>query len=193
MFEVGWFLSLPLAMTDIVRLQPSAILGRIYEVRSVRIMLDEDLAELYGVSTKRLNEQVKRNLDRFPSDFAFRLTAKDIASLRSQIATSKTEVEGRGGRRYAPMAFTEHGILMLSSVLNSDCAVQVNIHIMRTFVRLNRLLSAEKDIARKLDRMEGKVIRHDHSISALVKKVKELAETETVPRKRFGYKGGDEV
>lgn len=180
-------------MTAIVRLQPQAILGRIHEVRGVRVMLDEDLAELYDVSTKQLNQAVKRNQDRFPVDFAFRLTVKDIVRLRSQTVTSKTEPEGRGGRRYSPIAFTEHGILMLSSVLNSDRAVQVNIHIMRTFVRLNRLLSTEKDIARKLDRMEGKVQKHDTSIRLLVKKVNELAETDTLPRKRFGYKGGDEV
>lgn len=180
-------------MTAAIQLRSQAIISRIHEVRGVKIMLDEDLAELYNVPTKQLNQAVKRNLGRFPSDFSFPLTVKEMVVLRSQLVTAKEEQGGRGGRRNIPRAFTEHGILMLSSVLNSDRAIQVNIHIMRTFVRLNRLLSTEKDIARKLDRMEGTVTKHDRSIRALVKKVKELGEEEIAPRKRLGYKGGDEV
>ena len=132
-------------------------------------------------------------VERFPLDFMFRLTDKEMRVLRSQFATTKDPRDPRGGRRNQPFAFTEHGILMLSSVLNSDRAVRVIIHIMRVFVRLNRLLSTEKDIARKLDRMEVKVDKHDTVLRVLVKKVKSLGEQKAQPRKRFGYKGGDDV
>ena len=104
-------------------------------IRGHKVMLDADLAILYGVSTKRLNEQVRRNRSRFPDDFMFQLTVEEVRSLRSQFATSK---QGRGGRRYAPLVFTEQGITMLSTVLNSERAIQVNIEIMRAFVRLRR-------------------------------------------------------
>ena len=109
---------------------------RILFLRGCKVMLDADLAKLYGVPTKRLNEQVRRNLKRFPPDFMFQLTAKDADALRSQFATSKTS---RGGRRYAPLAFTEQGVAMLSSVLNSERSIQVNIFIMRAFVRLREI------------------------------------------------------
>jgi hypothetical protein len=116
-------------------------------------MLDADLAVLYGVSTKRLNEQVRRNRSRFPDDFMFQLTAEEVRSLRSQFATSK---QGRGGRRYAPLVFTEQGIAMLSTVLNSERAIQVNIEIMRAFVRLRRMLASNEDLSRKLAALEKK-------------------------------------
>ena len=126
---------------------------RIYLIRGHKVMVDFHLAELYGVTTRRLNEQLQRNLARFPEDFAFHLSPEEFESLMSQIATSKA---GRGGRRKLPWAFTEHGILMLSSVLRSQRAVQVNIAIMRAFVRLREMLAGHKDLARKLDRMEKK-------------------------------------
>jgi len=116
-------------------------------------MLDDDLATLYLVDTKRLNEQVKRNLDRFPEDFMFQLTDQEWESLRSQTATSK---KGRGGRRYAPFAFTEHGVLMLSSVLNSERAIQVNIQIMRIYSKLKMMVMDHKDILIKLEKLEEK-------------------------------------
>lgn len=129
-------------MADSDEKQPSleliaapAIERRIFVIRDRQVMLDEDLADLYGVATKRLVEQVKRNLDRFPEDFMFQLTEDEATALRSQIATSKT---GRGGRRYAPYVFTEQGVAMLSSVLRSDRAIAVNIEIMRAFVELRR-------------------------------------------------------
>ena len=115
-------MSKPLVIPDEV------VMNKIYFMRGKKVMLDNDLAELYGVETKRLKEQVRRNIDRFPDDFMFELTKGELESLRSQIATSK---KGRGGVRYLPMAFTEHGVLMLSSVLNSARAIQVNIRIMR--------------------------------------------------------------
>src|SRR6266498_2471404 len=120
-------------------------------------MLDRDLAELYEVSTKRLNEQVKRNLARFPADFMFQLSDEEAESLRSQNATSET---GRGDRRYLPYAFTEQGVAMLSSVLNSERAIEVNIAIMRAFVQLREILSTHKDLVRKLEELEKKYDAH---------------------------------
>jgi hypothetical protein len=122
-------------------------------VRSHKVMLDSDLATLYGVTTKRLNEQVRRNRTRFPEDFMFELTKEESEALRSQIATSK---KARGGRRYLPYAFTEQGVAMLSSVLSSERAIEVNIAIMRAFVKLREILSTHKDLARKLDELEKK-------------------------------------
>src|ERR1700730_9806367 len=116
---------------------------RIYLIRGQKVMLDADLAELYQVETKTLNRQVKRNADRFPEDFMFQLTAEEAESLRYQIGTSN---EGRGGRRYLPYAFTEHGVAMLSSVLKSPRAVQMNILIIRAFVKLRELLANHKDL-----------------------------------------------
>ena len=123
---------------------------RIVFVRGQKVLLDRDLAELYEVTTKQLNQQVRRNWERFPADFMFQLTGKDVACLRSQFVTSKIKPAGRGGRRYAPLAFTEQGVAMLSSVLNSERAVQVNIFIMRAFVRLREMLATHKDLAHKV-------------------------------------------
>lgn len=136
-------------------------------------MLDEDLALLYGVSTMRLNEQVKRNLRRFPADFMFQLTDQEYATLISQIAISKT---GRGGRRKAPFAFTEQGIAMLSAVLHSDRAIDVNIEIMRAFVRLRHLLSAYKDLEKKIHTLENK---YDHNFKVVFDAIKKLSLTHT--------------
>src|SRR5207245_11124146 len=121
--------------------------GRIYVNQTHKVMLDSDLAELYGVRTKRLNEQVKRNIDRFPADFMFRLNQEESDRLRSQFATSK---RGRGGRRYQPYVFTEHGALMLASVLNSEKAIQASIQIVRAFIRLRELVGDPHDMASKL-------------------------------------------
>lgn len=126
---------------------------RILLLRGQKVMLAHDLAELYGVTTKRLNEQVRRNKQRFPADFMFQLSAKEVANLRSQFATSK---EGRGGRRYPPYAFTEHGAVMLASVLNSPVAIQASIQVVRAFVRLRSILAAHKELAKKLDALEQK-------------------------------------
>jgi len=127
---------------------------KIYLIRGHKVMLDSDLAELYGIETKRLNEQVRRNLKRFPEDFMFQLTLAEAESLRSQIATLE---KGRGEhRKYLPLVFTEQGVAMLSSVLNSERAVQVNIAIMRTFVKLRQMLASNAELARKLAAMEKK-------------------------------------
>ena len=126
---------------------------KIYLVRGHKVMLDRDLAEMYEVPTRRLNEQVKRNISRFPSDFMFQLSSEEADNLRSQFAISSP---GHGGRRYLPYVFTEQGVAMLSSVLNSERAVQVNIAIMRTFVKLRQMLTSNADLARKLAAMEKK-------------------------------------
>ena len=135
------------------------VIGKIQIIRGKKVMLDEDLAELYEVQTKRLNEQVKRNQDRFPEDFMFQLTKTEFDDLKSQNATARW-----GGRRNQPYAFTEHGVLMLSSVLKSKKAVQVNIQIMRIFTRMRELLLSQKDLTIKVEKIETKLEGQSHEI-----------------------------
>jgi phage regulator Rha-like protein len=144
-------------------------------------MLDADLAELYGVTTKRLNEQAKRNIDRFPLDFMFLLTKQEAESLRSQIATLK---RGRGQhRKYMPYVFTEHGAIMAASVLDSERAVQVSIYVVRAFVQLREMLSSNKALARKLNELERKLTTHDHAITELIEAIRQLM-TPPEPKKK---------
>jgi hypothetical protein len=150
-------------------------------IRDQKVMLDQDLAALYGVPTKRLNEQVKRNLARFPEDFMFQLTAEEAEALRSQIATSKP---ARGGRRYLPFAFTEQGVAMLSSVLNSDRAIEVNIAIVRAFVRLREILATHKDLAKKLEELEKKLGQHDESFRVVFEAIRRLMAPPTAAEKK---------
>ena len=155
------------------------IAAKIYLIRNQKIMLDSDLADLYGVTTGRLNEQVKRNKNRFPDDFAFQLTRDEYNCLTSQNAI--LEKTGRGHhRKYLPYAFTEHGVLMLSSVLRSERATQVNIAIVRAFVRLREMLATHKDIARKIE-------EHDRQIAALYDYVQKLLEPPAARKKPIGY------
>jgi hypothetical protein len=151
-------------------------------VRGHKVMLDRDLAVLYGVSTKRLNEQVQRNIERFPSDFMFQLTLEEVDSLRSQFATSN---RGRGGRRYCPFAFTEQGVAMLSGVLNSRRAVRVNVEIMRTFVKLRQILSSHADLARKLEELEKK---YDSQFRVVFDAIRELMSAEPVENRPIGFR-----
>ena len=150
-------------------------------IRGHKVMLDSDLAELYGVTTKRLNEQVRRNLSRFPEDFMFQLTESETHLLRSQFATSK---KGRGGRRYLSYAFTEQGVAMLSSVLNSERAVNVNIEIMRAFVRLRRILASHADLARKLDSLEKK---YDTQFKVVFDAIRELMKPPETKKRPIGF------
>ncbi len=150
-------------------------------------MLDDDLAELYQVETRRLNEQVKRNMDRFPEDFMFQLTEMEWENLKSQNATSSW-----GGRRKTPYAFTEYGVLMLSSVLNSDRAIQVNIQIMRIYAKLRETLMTNKDILLKLEKLERSVVRHDQDIKVVFDYLKELLNPKTEPLRRIGFKHNKE-
>jgi hypothetical protein len=144
-------------------------------------MLDADLAGLYGVTTKRLNEQVRRNRSRFPEDFMFQLTSTEAASLRSQIATSN---RGRGGRRYAPYAFTEQGVAMLSTVLNSERAIQVNIEIMRAFVHLRQILASNTQLARKLNALEKK---YDSQFRVVFEAIRELMTPPEPNKRKIGF------
>jgi len=157
---------------------------RIYLIRSQKVMLDSDLADLYQVPTKSLNLAVRRNADRFPEDFMFQLTKEEVGSLRFQFETSN---KGRGGRRYLPHAFTEHGVAMLSSVLNSKRAVQVNLLIIRAFVKLREMLSTHKDLARKLEDLEKKYETHDVQIKAVFDAIRNLIEPPVSPRRRIGF------
>ena len=158
------------------------VVSRIFLVRGQKVMLDADLADLYGVTTKRLNEQIKRNIDRFPSDFMFQLNAREHDSLRSQFATSK-ETLGRGGRRYLPYVFTEHGAIMAASVLDSERAVQVSIYVVRAFVQLREMLSSNKALARKLNELERKLTTHDRAITELIEAIRHLM-TPPEPKKK---------
>lgn len=176
-------------MTKTLSIPDDVVISKIYLIRNHKVMLDIDLAELYQVETKRLNEQVKRNADRFPEDFMFQLTDEEWESLRSQIATSK---KGRGGRRYPPLAFTEHGVLMLSSVLNSERAVQVNIQIMRIYTKLKGMLMDHKDILLKLEKLERKVSGHDDDFKIVFTYLKELLNPKTEPMPKVGFKRKDE-
>lgn len=156
------------------------IQSKIIMIRGEKVILDSDLAGLYGVSTKRLNEQVRRNPARFPSDFMFRLTKEEYEILRSQFATSSW-----GGRRNLPYAFTEQGVAMLSSVLNSERAILVNVEIMRTFVRLRELLATHKDLARKLEELEKK---YDEQFAVVFDAITELMKPpEPPPKRRIGF------
>jgi hypothetical protein len=157
-------------------------------IRGHKVILDSDLAELYWVQTKDLNKAVKRNIQRFPADFMFQLSGEERASLRSQFVTLKT---GRGQhRKYAPYVFTEHGVAMLSTVLNSDRAIEVNIAIMRAFVRLREILSTHKDLARKLDALEKK---YDENSRVVFEAIRQLMTTPADPaakKRRIGFHAG---
>jgi len=148
-------------------------------------MLDFDLAELYGVQTKSLKQTVRRNIDRFPSDFMFVLTYQELANLRSQIVTSSSRQWG--GTRYRPMAFTEQGVAMLSSVLRSKRAVQVNIEIMRAFVRLREMLSTHKELALKLAELEDRLGEHDEQIQLIFEAIHQLMSPPDKPSKKIGF------
>jgi hypothetical protein len=153
-------------------------------LRGERVLLDADLAELYGVETKTLNRAVKRHRDRFPHDFMFQLTGEEAGNLRYQIGTSSW-----GGRRYLPQAFTEQGVAMLSSVLHSKRAVMVNVEIMRAFVRLRRILATHADLARKLAALEK---RYDAQFKAVFDAIRELMTPPAPPKKRrIGFLSGD--
>lgn len=173
-------------------------------LRGQKVMLDFDLARLYGVPTKVLNQAVKRNRKRFPDDFMFRLASKEMSLLRSQFVTLKSEnlpnqwvnlnrsqtgtsPEKRGGQRYRPYAFTEQGVAMLSSVLNSDRAVKVNIAIMRAFVKLRQALDTDRALARKFSELESRVGKHDEEIGAIIEAIRQLIAPPEKPAREIGF------
>jgi len=167
------------------------IMNKIYLIRGQKVMLDNDLAELYAVETRRLNEQVKRNIERFPADFMFQLENGEFENLKSQIATSRW-----GGRRKLPFAFTEHGVLMLSSVLNSERAIKVNIQIMRIYTRIRQMLLLHKDILIRLDQIEHNLANHDDKILLIFEYLRQLEQSrqqkdDQANRKRIGFRQDD--
>ena len=159
------------------------VMSKIYLVREEKVMLDSDLADLYQVETRRLNEQVKRNWERFPKDFMFQLTHEEWENLKSQNATSSW-----GGRRKLPYVFTEHGVLMLSSVLNSERAIKVNIQVMRIYTKLRKMLLTHKDLLSKVNELEAKVSNQDKSIKQVFAYLKELIQEKDQPREPIGFK-----
>lgn len=158
------------------------IAAKIHTIRGQRVMLDSDLAALYGLTTARLNEQVKRNLARFPPDFMFHLSRHEVTSLISQFAISKP---GRGGRQKLPYAFTEHGAVMLASVLNSPAAIGASIQVVRAFIQLRGLLASHRELARRLDELENK---YDSQFKVVFRAIRELMEPPPPPRKQIGFK-----
>jgi hypothetical protein len=158
-------------------------------LRGHKVLLDSELAALYGVSTKRFNEQVRRNRERFPADFMFQLTAEELASLRSQIATLKG---GRGQhRKYLPYAFTEHGAIMAATILNSSRAVEMSVYVVRAFVHLRELLSSNRELARRFaqleTRLDKKLTRHDEAIAAILSAIRELMNPPQPKRRPIGF------
>jgi len=170
-------------MAEDVVIPAERIAQAILLIRVEKVLLDRELAKLYGVTTFNLNKAVKRNEARFPQDFMFQLTQVEMDALRFQIGTSK-EV-GRGGRRYLPYAFTEHGIAMLSSVLRSPIAAHVNIEIMRTFVRLRRLLATPGELAQQLTKLAETVELHDDQIRAITDVLQKMMSTPAAPEIGF--------
>jgi hypothetical protein len=166
-------------MTTLVPIE--RIANKIYLIRSVKVMLDRDLAELYGVETKVLKQAVRRNIDRFPADFMFEMTNTEFEDWRSQFVTSKRD---KMGLRYKPMAFTEQGVAMLSSVLRSKRAIQVNVQIMRAFTQLRKMLSTHEDLKRKIESMEKK---YDQQFQIVFEAIKQLLSEEDKPKKKIGF------
>ena len=184
-------------MAELIKsIAEDAIISKIYLIRGKKVMLDRDLAELYGVETRILNQAVRRNEKRFPGDFMFQLTMKELEDWKSQIVTSNKE---RMGLRKPPLAFTEQGVAQLSSVLNSEMAIEVNIQIIRIFTRMREILLTHKDILIKLEQMEkktmkqsGKLQKHDQDIRLIFEYLKQLLDPPKEPRLRIGFRRKDE-
>ncbi len=156
---------------------------RILFIRGLKVMLDSELAELFGVKTKELNKAVQRNKDRFPPDFMIRLTPEEIQNLRFQFGTSSLH----GGRRYLPYAFTQEGTAMLSGILRSPVAVRANIAIMRAFVKVREILESHKDLSRRLEELERKFNGHDYQLKAVFDAIRELMKEPQKPKRRIGF------
>lgn len=161
------------------------IINKIYLIRGYKIMLDRDLAELYGVETKRLKEAVKRNIERFPEDFMFIMTNDEFENWRTQFATSKSDLMGL---RYAPFCFTEQGVTMLSCILNSKRAIEVNIKIIRVFTRIKEMLLTHKDILLKLEQLEKQISQNSDEIQMIFSALKQLLNSSQEPRKPIGFR-----
>jgi len=167
---------------SLAALSPQALAGRIVVIRGQRVLLDADLARLYEVETRRLNEQIKRNMGRFPSDFMFQLTSDEFEILKSQFATSSW-----GGRRKLPLAFTEHGAIMAASVLNSDRAVEMSVYVVRAFVQLRAVLLDHKALADKLAALERRVSHHDNSLAEVIDAIRALMTQPKPANRPIGF------
>lgn len=179
-------------MNENVILKEDAIINRIYRMSGMKVMLDRDLAEMYGVETKRLKEAVRRNINRFPDDFMFEMNKEELANWRSQIATSNAE---KMGLRYAPFCFTEQGVAMLSTVLNSEKAIQVNIQIIRIFTQMRQFLANHTELLLKMEQFDKELVqqnkisqKHEADIEIIFKALKQLLNSNPEPRKRIGFK-----
>jgi hypothetical protein len=177
-------------MKELQIVPDETIINKIFIIRDHKVMIDRDLAELYGVDTRTLNQSVKRNLKRFPEDFMFQMTPEELKNWKSQIVISNSE---KMGLRKPPFVFTEQGVAMLSSVLNSDRAISVNIQIIRVFTKMRTLLESHKEILKKLDTLERKDIEQDNNISLIFEYLKQLEqskqeETAFKERRRIGFK-----
>ena len=173
--------------TEISLIPDEVVLNKIYFLRNQKVMLDRDLATLYGIETKRLKEQVKRNLSRFPRDFMFELTKEEFENWRSQFATSNSD---KMGLRYAPMVFTEHGVLMLSSVLNSEKAIQTNIQIMRIFTKIRQMITDTTELSLDVEKIKKKIDNQSKNIELVFQYLDELLEKKDTKKERekIGYK-----
>ena len=181
-------------MSKQIIIADEVVVNKIYHIRGLKVMIDRDLAELYGVETRTLIQAMKRNRKNFPDDFMFQLTTKEFQNLISQIVTSSW-----GGTRKLPFVFTEHGVLMLSSVLKSDRAIQVNIQIMRVYTKMKELLLTHKDIILKIEQLEKKLMKqdrknkkYDEQMQLLFAYLKELLPKQNEPMRRMGYRRKDE-
>jgi hypothetical protein len=179
-------------MSKALMITDETVVNKIYLIRGKKVMIDRDLAEMYGVETRRLNEQVKRNEKRFPGDFMFQLTQQELHDWKSQNATSNKE---RMGLRKLPNVFTEQGVAMLSSVLNSETAIEVNIKIIRVFTRMREMLFTHKDILLKLEQVERKALKqdsrlnkHEREMRIIFTALKELLNPKTEPIRKIGFK-----
>lgn len=175
-------MDLTMSKKDAALVPSKRITNSILILRGHKVLLDADLAVLYDVETRRLNEQVRRNQQRFPKDFIFELSAQEFANLKSQFATSSW-----GGRRKRPLAFTEHGAIMAATVLNSPRAVEMTIYVVRAFVQLRKALVANKDLARRLDELERKLATHDQAITGMIKTIRELIIPPEPKKRPIGF------
>lgn len=174
-------------MSKQIQVPDEVIVSKIYEVRGQKIMLDRDLAELFGVETRVLKQAVRRNIKRFPEDFMFEMTKEEFLDWRSQFVMSNSD---KKGLRYAPFCFTEQGVTMLSCVLNSDRAITMNIQIIRIFTRLREMLLTHKDLLLKMEEIEKKVAGQDEKIKLIFDYLKKFIREQSTPRKQIGFKKG---
>ncbi|MEJ0104405.1 MAG: ORF6N domain-containing protein [Bacteroidota bacterium] len=165
------------------------VMNKIYLIRGQKVMLDRDLSELYQVETKRLKEAVRRNIDRFPEDFMFEMTVEELENWRTQFASSNSE---KMGLRYPPFCFTEQGVAMLSSILNSEIAIHVNIQIIRIFTKMRQVILEHKDILLQLEKIENKLTKHDEDIVLIFQYLKKLLDPPQIPRPKVGFRRSNE-